>query len=207
VGRENMSDTKKNIKFIIFICLGILLLVTTGIAYLPKFLVGGMYEFELTFLSNLMAGIAFLTGGILGLVRNKELPRTLYLDTTVLLALVFLTCMAFITEMNFTGAFVFLHVINPILAILVFVFLTADARPLKKIEILSTIFFPVAYLAYAITYGLLSGYWLYGFINIDKKGILFVSILCVIMAAGIILVSLLLYGISQLIYKKAVQKS
>lgn len=45
---------------------------------------------------------------------------------------------------------------------------------MKKIEIISTLLFPVIYLVYAITYGLLSGPWLYGFINIENKGILLV---------------------------------
>lgn len=201
-----MLDTKKNIKYTIYICLGIMMLVTTGFAYLPGMIANGMYEFELTFLSNALAGLVFLTGGILGLVQKKELPRLYYLNTTVLLTLVFLTCMAFLGEMNFSGAFIFLHVINPILAILVFVILTPDGRSLKRMEILSTLIFPLIYLVYAITYGLLSGNWLYGFINVDHKGILFVSIVCGIMAVGIVLVSLLLYGTSQLLYKKVVQK-
>lgn len=202
-----MLDKKKNIKYMIYICMGIMMLVTTGIAYLPGIVANGMYEFELTFLSNALTGLAFLTGGILGLVRKRELPRILYLNTTVLLALVFLTCMAFLSEMNFSGAFIFLHVINPILAILVFVILTPDGSPLKRIEILSTLFFPIIYLVYAITYGLLSGNWLYGFINVDNKGVVFVSIVCGIMAVGILFVSLLLNGISQLLYKKIMQET
>jgi hypothetical protein len=103
-----------------------------------------------------MPGLVFLTGGILGLIRKKELSRVYYLNTTVLLVLVFLTCMAFLGEMNFSGAFIFLHVINPILAILVFVILTPDGQPLKRIELLSTLIFPILYLVYALTYGILS---------------------------------------------------
>lgn len=40
---------------------GILFIVTTGIAYLPSALQNGMYEFELTFLSNTIAGFAFFS--------------------------------------------------------------------------------------------------------------------------------------------------
>ena len=155
----------------------------------------------------MMPGLVFLTGGILGLVRKKELSRVYYLNTTVLLVLVFLTCMAFLSEMNFSGAFIFLHVINPILAILVFVILTPDGQPLKRIELLSTLIFPILYLVYALTYGILSGNWLYGFINIDDKGAVFVSIVCGIMAVGIVLVSLLLYGTSQILYKKVMRRT
>ncbi len=202
-----MLDARKNIKYAIYFCMGILLLVTTGIAYVPGIVANGMYEFELTFLSNALAGLVFLTGGVLGLVRKKELSRVYYLNTTVLLVLVFLTCMAFFGEMNFSGAFIFLHIVNPILAILIFVILTPDGRPLKRIELLSTLFFPILYLVYALTYGMLSGNWLYGFINVDDKGAVFVSIVCGIMAVGIVLVSLLLYGASQFLYKKVMQNA
>lgn len=197
-----MRKTKNNIKYMIYICIGIMMLVAAGIAYLPGIMTNGLYEFELTFLSNVLTGLIFITGGIIGFMRNKELPQIYYLNTSVLLVLVFLTCVVFHKEMNFSGAYFFLHVINPILAMIVFLIFTANGRPLKRIEIISTLFFPVIYLVYAITYGLLSGHWLYGFINIDDKGILFVLIVCVIMAVGIIIVSLLLYGISQIIYKK-----
>ncbi len=201
-----MKISKQNWKYYLFICMGIMMLITTGIAYLPGIISNGMYEFELTFLSNLITGFVFIAGGSIGLLQKKELPQIYYLNSSIFLVLVFLTCMAFFKEMNFSGAFLFLHIINPIVALIVFVCFTSDGKKLKKIELVSTFFLPIIYLVYAIAYGILSGYWLYGFINIDDKGTLYVSIVCIIMAAGIFVVSVFLHRISRAVYKMKVNK-
>lgn len=192
----------KNVKWIILLITGVLLLTTTCIAYLPSAVKNGMYEFELTFLSNTITGLFFMTGGIYGIARNKHLPQPLYLNSVLLLQLVFFICMAFFSEFNFSGAYIFLHIINPVIATIVF-FVCTSCKKMPGLKlILTALIFPVIYLTYAVVYGLLSGHWLYGIINVQERGIIFVSILVLIAAAGIMLLAFIQYKVNYLLSQK-----
>lgn len=192
----------KNLKWIIMILVGLLFLVTVGIVYVPLALEKGMYEFELTFLSNTIVGILFVSGGCYGLIKKKNWPQPIFLHSVILLQMVFLICMAFISEFNFAGGLVFLHIINPILATAVFFFCTT-CREMPKIKVLlSAIAFPLVYLIYVIVYGYASGVWLYGILNIPDRGIGFVSLLVLIVALGTLLFEWVQYKISYGFYRR-----
>ena len=80
---------------------GLFFLVQVLIAYLPSALENGLYEFELTFLSNSIMGMIFIIGGLMGIIKKRDLPQVIYMNSVVLLQIVFLICMAFINEFNF----------------------------------------------------------------------------------------------------------
>lgn len=195
----------KNLKWTILLMTGVLFITTTCIAYhLPAALKEGMYEFELTFLSNTIAGIIFLIGGIYGITKKKNLPQPLYLNIVIVLQVVFFICMAFISEFNFSGAFLFLHIINPIIATIEF-FVFTSCKKMQSIKlILSALIFPVIYLIYAIAYGYISGNWLYGIINVQEKGIGFVSVLVLFVAVGILFLGWIQYKINFWLSQKRV---
>lgn len=154
---------------------GLFFLVQVLIAYLPSALENGLYEFELTFLSNSIMGMIFIIGGLMGIIKKRGLPQVIYMNSVVLLQIVFLICMAFINEFNFSGPFIFLHIVDPIIATIeVYLFCEIRKNP-TVITILSALIFPMAYLTYAIIYGFVSGNWLYGIINIPDRGLGFVS--------------------------------
>lgn len=154
---------------------GLFFLVQVLIAYLPSALENGLYEFELTFLSNSIMGMIFIIGGLIGIIKKRDLPQVIYMNSVVLLQIVFLICMAFFKEFNFSGPFIFLHIVDPIIATIeVYLFCEIRKNP-TVITILSALIFPMAYLTYAIIYGFVSGNWLYGIINIPDRGLGFVS--------------------------------
>ena len=183
-------------RYLIQIFTGILFISTVGIAYLPSALENGMCEFELTFLSNLVMGCVFLTAGVKGLLKKKNLSQTIYINSVILLQIVFLICMAFIKEFNFSGAFMFLHVVNPILATVeVFLFNECKEMP-KPGTVFSALVFPILYLTYAIVYGYISGHWIYGIINIPERGIIFVLSVLSVTGVGIVVLVWLQYKIN-----------
>src|SRR5574344_531302 len=122
---NNMISAKKYIKWGCMLISGLLFITTALITYIPLFVENFGPEIELTLISNLFAGILFFCGGVYGITKKKEFPQVVYMDSVVLLQLVFLICMAFIGEFNFSGAFVFLHIVNPILATLELIVFTA----------------------------------------------------------------------------------
>ena len=157
---ETEKLTIGKMKYVVQLITGLLFLVQVVIAYLPSVLENGLYEIELTFLSNSMMGMIFIIGGLMGIIKKRDLPHVIYMNCVVLLQIVFLICMAFIKEFNFSGPFIFLHIADPILATIeVLLFCESRKKP-TVITILSALIFPMVYLTYAIIYGYVSGNWL-----------------------------------------------
>lgn len=197
-----MISEKKYIKWGCMLLSGLLFITTALITYIPLFVENFGPEIELTLISNLFAGILFFCGGVYGITKEKEFPQVVYMDSVVLLQLVFLICMAFIGEFNFSGAFVFLHIVNPILATLELLLFTAhDGKPTVRM-LLSSIAFPACYLIYVMIYGFLSGNWIYGILNIQKQGLPFVLLFVFIACIGILLLVYLQYKISSYVSKR-----
>lgn len=184
-------------RYIIQLITGLFFLINVVAAYFPSALENGMYEFELTFLSNLIMGVVFLIGGLMGIIKKKNLPQVVYINSVVLLQIVFLICMAFINEFNFSGPFVFLHIADPIIATIEVYLFCESRKNTNLITILSALIFPIAYLIYAIIYGYVSGYWIYGIINIPDRGIGFVSEIVTGTGIIIILITWFQYKLSQ----------
>lgn len=193
-----------NIKWYIMILTGILFIVTVGMAYLPGILQNGMYEYELTFLSNTIVGVLFICGGIYGVIRRRDFPQFVYMNFVILMQLVFIICIVFINEFRFFGVYLFLHVINPIAATIeLHLFTTSKKKATIKL-VVTALIFPAVYFIYVIVYGYISGYWMYGILNIPDRGFPFVLILVLTISAGIVLLVKLQYVIIfQLSQKKA----
>ena len=194
--REKENGYEYIIKFVIMLMTGALFITTVGIAYLPLILKNELHGIELTFLSNLITGVFLFIGGLVGIFKKKELPQPVYMNCIILLQVVFLICMAFIAEFNFAGTFVFLHIINPILATIEFQLVTNCRRMHGLGVILSALIFPCIYLTYAIIYGFTSGNWIYGIINVPEKGVGFVTMIVIATAVGIVCLVWLQYKLN-----------
>ena len=192
----------KNIKWCSMILTGFLFIATVGVAYLPGIIQNGMYEYELTFLSNTIVGILFICGGVYGMIKKKDFPQLIYMNSVILLQLVFIICMVFINEFRISGGFLFLHVINPIIATIELLLFTTGERKATIKSILSALIFPAVYFAYVIIYGYISGYWLYGILNIPDRGFSFVLLFVLAVSAGIILIVKLQYVLNYHVFQK-----
>ena len=99
----------------IYMAVGALLIITTAIIYIPKFIKQGLNGIELTFIANFITGILLIVGGLYGMALKKHLAQEYYLASNGVLLCVMLVSLFCWGEANFSGAFMFLHLINPII--------------------------------------------------------------------------------------------
>lgn len=190
---------KKIVKLesMISVLLGVMFIALVLIAYWGNF----QYTYELTFLSNALTGLFLLI--TTGLKRKgKEIPQILYLDFTVLLFMVFLICIAFISEFTFTGAVFFLHVIDP-LALLVSFFLFIDMNKVNKVSsVLTIIIMPLTYLLFAVIFGRITDNYIYFFLNYKEKGIAYSVIFVCVVAVGLIVIGYGIFFFNRYLHRK-----
>lgn len=169
--------------------LGIGLLLTVSALTLYFNYIRFMYE--LTFMSNFLAGLFFLTAGAIALA-GRRVPQILYLCFTVLLILVMGTCLAFMGNFSFSGSFLFLHLINPLAVTLYFV-LACDMRevPIKLAP--AAVLMPAVYLLFALVFGAATGNYIYFFLDYGQVGIAYTVLFILAAAAALLLISWLLW--------------
>lgn len=190
----------KKCKSICFLITGMIMLISSLWIYLPEVIKDISLLGELTFLSNFLSGILFFIGGIRGFLRKKDFSRTLYLNATMVLTLVMVVATVF--DMNRNFSLFFLHIINPIIGIIMFLLFTSKEEKYSNKRLFTSLIFPTLYLAYAISYGYLFDVWMYGFINIPQKGLGFMLIFTIISGLLILLISLVLCLINDFIQKR-----
>lgn len=184
------------LKSIISVILGLMFISTAIVAYWGNF----QYIYELTFLSNTATGLFLLIAAVLGR-KEKEIPQILYLDFTMLLFMVFLICIAFINEFNFTGAIFFLHVINP-LALMLFFFIYNDMSKINNIlHVFTVLIIPFAYLTFAVIYGSITGNYIYFFLNYKEKGIAYSIIFILIVSVCLVAIGYGIFFINRFFHK------
>lgn len=135
------------------------MIATVLIGYIPE----PEYFKEFTCLSNLLSGIIIIIDGILNL-KNKQIPNYIYIGFISAMWMLVLLCLGGVFglyQINFKGAFFFLHSINPILFILSYLFLYKEneGNVLKKVLIspcLVCIYFIFDYI-----FGLITGNFVY----------------------------------------------
>ena len=125
-----------------------LLLTASALALYWQYL---RFMYELTFMSNFLAGIFFLAAGIYTLL-GRRVPQVWYLCFAVLLILVMGTCLMFSGNFSFSGAFLLLYLIDPLL-VTVYFFIAADMREVPLKWVTAPVLMPGAYLAFALVFG------------------------------------------------------
>ena len=157
------------------------------------------YTYELTFLSNLSTGLFLSVVGILWLC-HKSIPQFLFLDFTILLLIVFGVCMAFAAEFNFVGGFAFLHIVNPLLMLAFYLFLSNQIN--VKWQFLFTILtMPIIYIIFALIFGATTGNYIYFFLDYTKYGVGYTILFILGIAVGLVAVGTGLYFLNRLIHK------
>ena len=188
---------RKLLRPIITVVLSLLFISTVLYGYWGQF----EYMYELTFLSNLITGIFLLVVAVLQF-KGKKVPQILYLNFTTILLLVFIVCMAFINDFKFSGAFIFLHVLNPIF-LLVYYFVFCNMNDTKRvISVLSVTIMPLLYLIFAVVYGQVTGNYIYFFLNVEEKGYLYCSIFILIVALFQLIIGYGGFYLNRLIFMK-----
>ncbi|MCL2869821.1 Pr6Pr family membrane protein [Candidatus Saccharibacteria bacterium] len=187
------------IKHLISVGLGIMLIYTSFWGYHDI-----LYKapFELTFYGNMIVGVFLLVAGVYGFFRKKSLPDFMYFDAAMLLLLVMMVCLAFASTMNFSGAFRFMHLINPLSVIIYWlVFVSHTTDKLRKI-IWTAPVVPLIFLVFL----LLSGKHPYTFLDVNQKGLAYVICFIVITAVALMALSAIAFLLNKLVHKTLLKK-
>lgn len=132
---------KTKVKAVSELVLGVLFIIMTILGYYKE--VSHMWEY--CFLSGIVAGIVFISAYIHYLITKKHIAEWIFLDCTTDISLILIITLAM--NLNVEGAFQFIHIINPML-LLLFWFIFCNSRSNKKTGLaVSTLFFPLVYLA------------------------------------------------------------
>jgi len=188
-------------KNIVKIMLGLLMLVIVFFGYIPQ----PEYLIELTCVSNTLGGLLLFTDGIFSITKKKTCPNSFYLNVTVSLLVVFFVCMGSLTgayKFNFSGAFFFMHVINPIAFLIYYmIFISEHDRKIKSAltaPIITMTYFLFDYTRYKFT-----GEFVYGFIKPEKLTLAWVVIAAIIIYVLLYLFSLFLFILNRLVHKRS----
>ena len=132
------------------------------------------HMYELTFISNTACGIVLLSDGLMNLLFDKKVPAWIYQMVLPCTNVVFFTCVFTLLgwhSFNFSGAFFFLHVINPPLFLSVYLF-CAELKVESKSDYIKRIFISplmiMCYLLFDYIRYIITGNLVYGLIPAER---------------------------------------
>lgn len=185
---------------IIKIFVGLMMIITVLIGYIPQ----PTYLMELTCISNMLGGLLLLVDGVLGIIKREFHLNSFYLNIAVSIFVVFLVCIGSLTgtyKFNFNGAFLFLHVINPIAFLSCYmIFVNERDRNIKSIMNSSTMI--MLYLLFDYIYYQFTGKFVYGFIELSNTSLIGIITGGIIIYAFMCLFSLIPFTINKFFHKK-----
>lgn len=199
---DKIKKDKKanNIGAVIELCLAVMLLATVIIGYAPT----PNDLVELTAVSNFGIGLLMLISAILRLLNKKRLPNVVYLTALATIMIVFLICMVSLTgifTMNFSGAFLFLHVVNP-LSVMAYYLIFTDENNFGEIcSIFIAPLFCLLYLLIDYVVGKSVGQFVYGFFKPEELNFGYALLVGVVIYVGLLAVSALMFLLNKLIHK------
>lgn len=179
---------------------GLLMIATVLIGYIPQ----PEYLIELTCISNTLGGLLLLTDGILNIISKKAYPGSFYRNITVSIFVVFLVCMGSLAgayQFNFNGAFFFMHVINPVVFLLCYMFFVNEQgckiRSVLTAPVMTIGYFLFDYIRYRFT-----GEFVYGFIELEKFALVWAVLAGIVSYAFLCVLSLILFALNRFVHRK-----
>ena len=186
------------IKNIIKISVGMLMIITVLIGYIPQ----PEYLVELTCISNTLGGLLLLADGILNITKKTNFPNSIYLNVAVSILMVFLVCMGSLTGMykfNFKGAFFFMHVINPLVFVAFYMlFINEQSRKIKFA--LTAPIMIMMYLLFDCIRCQFTGEFVYGFIAPEELTPFSAIIAGIVIYIFVCLLGLGLFALNRLVH-------
>lgn len=191
------------IKNVIKVAAGLLMIVSVLIGYIPQ----PEYLIELTCISNTLGGLLLFADGILSMTKKKICFNSLYLNVTASIFIVFLICVGSLFgsyNFNFSGAFFFLHVINPIIFVCFYlIFVNEQVRKMRCVLIAPTM--TMVYLLFDYVRYRIKGEFVYGFIENEELTLAWVIAAAIIAYAFMYLLSLSLFALNRFVHKRKKQ--
>lgn len=185
----------KNFKMqaIIKIAIGGILLISVIWGYLPI----PKHMNEYTFLSNTIEGFVLLYSGILLVTKQKHIPPIVDLCLVILAFIMLGICITNYQIFGFSGAYLFLHVINPILLLLHWVFVTEKRKIKNAKHVLSVLILPAVYMIFLFSFGFLTNDFIYPVFDINKLGLFNVIVFVLIVGVFFLGIAYIMYFIDR----------
>lgn len=186
------------------IIVGLFILSTTLVGY--EFHVSLMHE--LTFISNSSSGLLLVSDGIVGLIKKRSLPVILYQFVLPCILTVFCTVFFKIFgwfDFNFEGMFFFMHGINPILILAMFLFTTKLELKDKKDRFRRIFIAPamaMCYLLFDYIRFLITGSLVYGLVPAESLTFGVAALIGIVYYAAIAFMSWGLLNLKLYVQKK-----
>lgn len=177
------------LQVIIKIMIGSVLLLSALWGYLPI----PKHMNEYTFLSNMIEGIVLVYSGILLSIKRKHIPTIIDLCMVILALIMLGICITNYKIFGFTGAFLFLHIINPLLLLFHWIFVTEKGKINNAKLILTVLILPVMYMIYLFIFGFYTDNYIYPIFDINALGLINVII-------SILLIGVFFLGIAYILY-------
>ncbi|MDD7428899.1 MAG: hypothetical protein SOU50_09270 [Oscillospiraceae bacterium] len=174
---NKVSYEDKAIIKIVKIIVGLFILGTVFLGY------NFHLSYELTFISNSSCGLLLLLDGTVSLFKKKALPAFLYQLVLPCINTVFFTIIFKLFgwhDFNFSGMFFFMHGINPIIFLLMYLFFTELELKDKKDYVRRIFIAPAMIMAYALfdlIRFFITGELVYGLISADKLNFISVPLI------------------------------
>lgn len=121
------------------ICLGLLILTVTFIAYFGHW--GELGEY--CCVSGITIGLVFIISFIHRIRSGRSFSDWVYIDCFVAALMIFIATL--LLGLNLNGAFIFIHIIDPLLMLAYWAFFCDDSSK-RHINVLTVLIFPVCYL-------------------------------------------------------------
>lgn len=168
------------IKSCVSIILGIVFCASVLVGYIPI----PEYLIELTCFSNMLIGILLIFTGINFIVKRKHFSSIFYhMGLVTILLVCIVSCVG---HFNFKGAFFFLHLVNPVLFLVYYMFFVEDDKNFKK-----SLYTPIPvmiYLVFDYILGRVTGHFVYGIFDVNEMNLT----LMMLIAIGIYIILIVL---------------
>ncbi|MBD5524868.1 MAG: hypothetical protein HDR04_10720 [Lachnospiraceae bacterium] len=187
------------IKNIIKISVGMLMIITVLIGYIPQ----PEYLVELTCISNTLGGLLLLADGTLNIIKKKNFPNSFYLNVAVSILMVFLVCMGSLTgiyNFNFKGAFFFMHIINPLVFAACYMLFVNEQSHKIRFTLTAPVMI-MMYLLFDCIRFQFTGEFVYGFIEPEELTFFNVLIAGIVIYIFVCLLGLGLFALNRLVHK------
>ncbi len=103
---------------------------------------------EYCFISNISVGILFLISVIYKIKKGAFLSDVFYFNSMMVLLLIFIATV--LIGLNLDGAYWFLHIINPVIVFLYWLYCCRHKRNVSGKQVLTVLIFPLAYYAFTL---------------------------------------------------------
>lgn len=192
---------KKNFKFCFEIGAGVIILISVLWGYLPE----PEKINEFTCISNSAASISLFVSGVLTAFFDKKLNHMIYGTILVALMFVFLVCLISLFgqyNMNFRGAYFFLHVLNPFLLLLYYLMFVEENKSANRYDVFVMPAFAMLYLVYDYVQGIIDGSFVYGFLEPSEMTFMYTLLAFIISYTALLFLSILIKLINRTIHFK-----